>query len=320
MAHSDAVGDSVALPNYTGPLFVIGNQYRQTPLLSITGGLTGGKKVGTDTFIMGNFQTLDAASETYTVTETASLTAPDSDIYTAAQQTNFVQINHRAFTLSYKKRSMVAAISGESVVGGTMTNMGDPQNQRNAHLAQLAIDLNYSMYHGTGTDPTTAGTNGKTRGIITAIAADGNTEVDGGGGALTKALMESLEVAILAQTGVPIRPVIFTGARQIQMLNDLYGFAPQSVTIGGVTLRTINLPSIGPCAVTYDPCITSTNLLLADVGRIAPVFLPVPGKPAVFFEPISLTGAGTTEQLYTQFGVDYTNVLYHGYIKTLSVA
>lgn len=320
MAHSDATGDSVALPNYAGPLFTIGNQYRKTPLLTMTGGLTGGRKTGTDTFIMGNFLTLDAASASYTVTETASLTAPDSDIYAPTQVSNFVELHQRAFQISYKKRSMQNAISGEAVVGESSTDMGDPQKQRNAHLAQLAIDLEYSMFLGAGTDPTTAATNGKTRGLVVAIAADGNTEVDASGAAMSRDLIEQLEVAMLTKNTGMTTPVIFAGARIIQKLNELYGFAPESVTIGGVTLRQIYLPNLGPVALTYDPMITSTVMALVDVAKIAPVFMIVPGYPAVFFEPLAKTGASTKEQLYCQFGIDYTNVVHHGCIKDLSVS
>lgn len=320
MAHTDAVGDSVSLPNYAGPLFVIGNQFGKTPLLSMIGGLTGGRNVGTDTFPMGNFITLDAASQGFTVTETASLTAPDSDIYTPAQTTNFVELYQRKFTLSYKKMSVTGQISGEAVVDMGVVNMGDPQNQRNAFLAQLAIDYEYAMLLGTGTDPTTAGTNGKMRGIITAIAADGDTEVDGAGGALSESLMNQLEVAILSKNTALSMPVILAGAFQIQRLNVIYGFAPESTTIGGVTLRQINLPTLGPVPVAYDPMMAADDLLIVDVSKVAPMFLPVPGKPAVFFEPIAQTGAGTSEQLYTQISVDYGAADLHAYIKDLATS
>lgn len=320
MAHSDAVGDSVALPNYAGPLFTIGNQYKKTPLLTMSGGLTGGRKVGTDTFIMGNFITLDAASATYTVTETASLTAPASDIYAPSQKTNYIELHQRAFTLSYKKMAMSGAISGEAVVDMGVTNMGNPQIQRNTHLAQLAVDCEYSMLLGAGTDPSTAGTNGKTTGIYTAVDADGNTEVDASSAAISKALLEQLEVKMLAVTGGMALPVILCGARVKQQIDELYGNPTESRTIGGVTLTTINLPNLGPVGLTYDPVLTSTVLLLVDVSKVAPIFMIVPGYPAVFFEPLSKTGAGQTEQLFCMFGVDYTNVLHHGCIKGLDVS
>jgi len=320
MAHTDGNADTVALPNYAGELFVIGNQYRKTPLLSMTGGLTGGRTTGTDTFVMGNFITLDAASQTYTVTETGSLTAPASDIYAPAQKTNYIELHQRRFTFSYKKRSMMNAIGGEAIVGEGVVNMGDMQKQRDIHLAQLAIDLEYSMLLGAGTDPTTAGTNGKTTGVITAMVNDGSTEIDGASGVLSKDLMNQLEVAVLGQTGSMQTPVIFAGAFQIQQLVDIYGYAPDSWNVGGVTLRTINLPTIGPCGVVYDPVMATDDLALLDVAKIAPVFMPVPGKGTVFFEPLGTTGAGESEQLYCQFGVDYTNADLHGYIKDLATS
>jgi len=320
MAHSDSIGTSTALVEYAGPLFFIGAQYQQTPLLTMTGGLTGGRVVGTDTYPMGNFLTLDAASATYTVTEDAASTAPASDIYAASQVYNYIELHQRAFEITYKSASMSGVISGEAVINMGTTNTKDPQTQRMAHLAQLAIDLEYSMLLGAGTDPSSSATNGKTTGIVTAVDADGSTEVDASSAALSKDLMESLEAAVLAATGAMLKPVILCGAYIKQRLNDLYGFSPESYTIGGVRLDTVNLPTLGPCGVAYDPVITSSVLLLADVAKIAPVFMPVPGKPAVFFEPLSKTGAGDKEQLYCQFGVDYGNADWHGIIKGLATS
>lgn len=320
MAHTDGVGDSVSLPNYAGALFTIGNQFTKTPLLTMSGGLTGGRRVATDTFPMGNFLTLDAASNDFTVSETSSLTAPASDVYAPEQKTNFVQIVQRRFTLSYKKQSVSGQISGEAVVDMGVTNMGNPQTQRSTFLAQLAVDFNYAMWYGASTDPAAAATNGKMSGIITAIAADGDTEVDGGSNALTKAKVEELEVAFLAKnTGMQI-PVLMGGSFQLQRLNDLYGFAPESVTVGGVTLRGINLPTLGLVGVVYDPGLATDDLALVDMAKIAPIFMIVPGKPAVFFEPLAKTGAGTDEQLYTQISVDYTHPDVHAYIKDLATS
>ena len=324
MAHTDAVGDSVALPNYAGELFIIGNSYTRTPLLSMTGGLTGGRTTGTDTFIMGNFITLDAASQSFCRAETDTITAPASDIYAPAQLTNFIELQHRLFTITYKKRSMASAIGGESVVGEGIVDMGDPSKQREAFLAQLAKDLEYSMLLGQGVDPATAATAGKTRGVITAMVADGNTVVDASGGVLTKDLVNELEEAVLDQTGSINTPVIMGSSFQIQRLTELYGYAPESASIGGVTLRQINLPTIGACSVVYDPALTgSTNgkyLALLDVSKIAPVFLPDPVFGSVFFEPLGKTGAAVSEQLYCQFGVDYTSPIMHGCIKNLATS
>jgi len=320
MAHTDGVGDSISLPNYAGELFTIGSQEGRTPLLTMTGGLTGGRTTGTDTFIMGNFLSLDAASQSYTVSETSSLSAPASDVYAPSQQTNYIELHQRMFDLSYKKSSMKNYVSGEAVVGEGVVDMGNPQNQRDAHLKQLAVDLEYSMLHGTGTDPSAAATNGKTRGIITAIAADGDTEVDASGAALSKSLIEQLEVAILAKTGPPARPVMFCGAFQAQKINDLYGYAKESETVGGVTLETVALPVLGRVPIAYDPCISTSVLAIIDVAKVAPVFMVVPGKPAVFFEPLAKIGAGQREQLYCQFGVDYGHADLHGYIKDLATS
>jgi hypothetical protein len=116
------------------------------------------------------------------------------------------------------------------------------------------------------------------------------------------------------------RPVIFCGARVKQQIDELYGNPPTSTTIGGVTIGTINLAVMGAVGIVYDPILTSTILLLIDVAKVAPCFMITPGKPAVFFEPLAKTGAAESEQLFTMFGVDYTNADLHGCIKNLSTS
>lgn len=318
MAHSDAVGDSVSLPNYAGELFTIGQL--KTPLLTMCGGLTGGGIVTTDVFPMGNFLTLDAASENFTVSETASQTAPDSDIYAASQNTNFIQIVQRKIELTYKSQAMTGLISGQAVVNMGVARVNSMQTQRMAHLLQLAKDTNWSMHRGTGTTPATAATDAKMRGVITAVNADSSTEKDATDGALTKALMEALEKLILDQTDGMDNPVIFTGAYQVQALNRLYGYAPESIVIGGVTLKTINLPVLGPVGVVYDSAVPTSTLALYDVAKITPVFLVTPGKPPVFFEPLAKSGAAELQQLCTMISVDYGHADYHGTIINLATS
>ena len=73
----------------------------------------------------------------------------------------------------------------------------------------------------------------------------------------------------------------------------------------------------------FHPHFISTHadeLALLDMARVRPVFLPVPGKPNVFIEPIGKTGGSDQEQIYCQVGVDYDNVLYHGAISGLATA
>lgn len=322
MAHTDGDGVLDVLYEQAGALFYAGAQdggATSTPLLTMTGGLTGGRTVTSNTFVMSNDVTLDAAAQNV-VTETTSLAAPDSDIYLSTQALNYCGIIHRAVTISYLREAVTGLITGESVLGVGTTGISKMQKQREIHLRQAAMDLNYGMHLGVSTDPTSAAVAGATCGVITAVDADGSTEINASSAALSKDLILQLEAAMLAAAVPPVTPVIFTGAYQIQALNELFGFAPEDRSVGGVALNTIYLPTIGPVGVVYDSTVTTSVLALYDVSKIAPVFLQVPGKPAVFFEEIGKVGAATTEQLFLIAGVDYQRADSHGIIKGLATS
>ena len=319
MAHTDAVGNSVNLPDYAGALFVIGAQAGKTPLLSMTGSMTQGGIVTGATFVMGNFLTLDAASEGDVVSETSSITAPASDIFAPAQQTNYIQIMLKRFALSYKAQAQ-GTLSGVAAVDMGTTKPATSSFQRDAFLLQMACNMEWSMLRGTGTEPATAATAGTTRGIITAVNADGSTEIDASNAALSKSLMEQLEVAILGQTNGMEMPVIFAGAYVVQRLHDLYGNPDTSMEIGGVSLQQLALPTLNRCGLTYSPYVPTSTLALVDVAKVRPVFMRKPGKPSAFFEELAKTGAADSEQFFTMFGVDYANADYHGTIINIATS
>ena len=58
--------------------------------------------------------------------------------------------------------------------------------------------------------------------------------------------------------------------------------------------------------------------LVMNLGIIAPVYQPVPGKGNFFLEPLAKTGAGQKYQLFGQLGLDYGAEWYHGKFTGLS--
>ena len=322
MASTSGVAYSDVLLNYQGDLIGIGGQIGKTPLLTMGGGLNGAGTVSSQTYVMGNFWSNDAGAAA-AIAETTSVTAPTATHFLPTQKTNYVEIHHKKIQLTYMQQSNVGQISGQAIITAPHA-IQRPQTQRDAHLLQMAIDIEWALNFGAGQAPTNNATIATTKGVITDILATNTTEVAASGAQLGTTQIDLLEAAILGASGMPMQPVLFGGAYQIQQLRALYGFAPASINIGGVTLNQVRLPIIGDCGVMFHPQYTGATygaiLALIDMARIRPVFLPVDGKPNVFIEPIGKTGASDQEQIYCQVGVDYDNVLYHGAISGLATA
>lgn len=307
-------------PNYTGELYLIGAN--QTPFLNMVGGLQGGsvRTVAGFEFPLAQPWALEAAAQPE-VTETASLTAPDPWTYVRGQDTNTVQIFHRAVTVSYAKQSVGGQIVADPTTGQVDKTQNQPvTNERDfqisAHMRQIAVNADYTFLNGAYQKATDAGTAAKTRGIITACTT--NT-VAAAGAALDRSLVNSL-IKQMADNGAEfINPVMFVNAFQKQKLSEVYGYAPQSRNVGGLNINQIET-DFAMLGVVWAPNVPAATLLIADMGVCAPVFLPVPEKGVLFYEELSKTGAAEKGQIYGQMGIDYGPEEYHGTITGLATA
>jgi hypothetical protein len=266
---------------------------------------------------MGNVLTGDAASQSV-VTEDASITAATKTSYAASQVTNYLEIHYKQYVQSYARAALSGGISGVAISGVPVAEVGSLETQRTAHMKQLAADLEYSALRGSQQAWTNAATAGATYGLVTAVEAGSETAASGA--TLSKTLIET-EIARMAAAGAEFnRMVIAAGAHQVQMLNNLYGFAPQARMEGGVNLNDIYLPIVGRCGVVYDPILATDDLVFVDMAHFRPVFGLVPGKAPIFVEAVGKTAAGDIEQLYCLFGIDYGNIIYHGMVSGLATS
>jgi hypothetical protein len=317
MANVSAAGTVWNLPNYIGEVFQIGAQGKETPFLTMMGGLQGGSVQQSDSFdfVTGQDWALEAASQP-AITETASLTAPTPTSYVRSQNVNTTQIFQEQISVSYAKQSVAGKLSGLSIEGvNTIRNEKDFQIM--ANLLQIAKDANYSFLNGVYQQATDATTASKTRGILTATTTNA---VAASSADLSVDLMDALFVA-MANGGAQFQsPVIFTSAFDVQRLSNLYGFAEQSRTIGGVNVRTIIAPLIGEVGVIWDANVPAGSLLIADMAVCRPVVTPVPEKGVLFYEELAKTGASEKGQIYGQMGIDYGPEEYHGKITGLATS
>ncbi|KKM85173.1 hypothetical protein LCGC14_1291700 [marine sediment metagenome] len=319
MANTNVAATVWNCPNYTGELYLIGAN--QTPFLNMVGGLQGGniRTVSDFQYPLAQPWALEAASQP-AITETASLTAPNPWTYVRSQDVNTCQIWQRQVSVSYAKQSVTGQVTADGTTGLVMLDQQPVQNeldfQIQAHMRQIALDVDYTMLNGTYQQSTSAAVAAKTRGIIT--GATTNT-VAAGAVTLTKALMDQLLRTMASNGAEFINPVVFVNAFQKQKLSDIYGYAPMDRNVGGYNIKQVET-DFAILGIVWAPNVPAATLMVADLAFCAPVYLPVPDKGVLFYESLSKTGASESGQIYGQIGLDYGPEEYHGTITGLATA
>lgn len=165
MAGITGLGTTYNLPNYTGELISISRG--ETPLLSATGGLTGGMQATSTEF---EWQTSDLRAAGQNVALEGA-TAPTATGRVRANVTNVVQVQQSKVATSYTKLAAVGLKSG--------TNNDQPNPvtseldwQVSQELVAMARDIEYSFIHGTYQKPGDNSTARKTRGLLAAITTN----------------------------------------------------------------------------------------------------------------------------------------------------
>ena len=117
---ADTLATNFGVLNYSGMLFNKGNT--RTPLSSIIGGRA--KITDSTEFPIGQEYDTGGGSQP-SISETASLTAPDASVVTRAQKTNVTQIFQESVGISYAKQSNMGTLSGLNVAGKRANPMNE---------------------------------------------------------------------------------------------------------------------------------------------------------------------------------------------------
>lgn len=312
MASTAATGTTQNNPNFLGTLYEIGQN--ATPLLGMVGGINGARPVSGVNFALNTNYTLDAASQP-AITEDAAVTGATASTYAQTQDENAVQIFQRVAKVSYANASDVSTLSGVPNWAGDQNVTDKMAAQVERNLRQIALDLEYTMINGSYVKWTASGTAAKTRGISTAITTN---SVDGGAGALTKAMVNSLTKS-MADNGAELsngQCVVMVNSTYKQALTDLFGLEPRDRQVGGMSVETL-VTDFGQLGVVYAPQVAQTEVLITDMSKISLAVLPYMGD-ALKVEPIAKSGASEQVQLYGQFGCDYGHEVFHGKITNLA--
>ena len=315
------------LPNFVGELFSL--VPTQTPLLSMSGGLTGGKSVNTKEF---TWQVEDnvAAAINNTALEGAD---PVPSTIIRQEVKNVLEIHQEGVSISYTKQAAVGQLgAGGDALGdnagysidaanilGNQPVTSEISHQLALKISKVARDVELSFLSGVYAYPVDNATERQTQGVLTAIdthdttfATDIRTSLN----ALLAGMYET-EFAVAPL----IQPVLFmNGTTKTQLsiedTNNL-GLADRSRTIGGVNVETI-VTDFGTFGVVLDRYMPVDEIALLDLAVIAPCFLPIPGKGHFFTEPLAKTGAFDIFQLYGEIGIEYGPEQYHGLINTIT--
>jgi hypothetical protein len=185
-------------------------------------------------------------------------------------------------------------------------------------MEQMALDVDWHFINGTYALSTSAATPFQTRGLLEAVAtnkinADSGYTTD----LLSTKMIDDAMLALADTSKAPMQDMwVLCTAQTKQKLSQLYGNTPftnPATTVGGQAIETINT-DFGPLKLMYEPQMPTGYLLIVDMPDLAPVFLPVPGKGAVFYESLAKTGAAEKGQLYAQIGLSYVAEEHHAQI------
>jgi len=308
-----AAGTVWNLPNYNGELFT--SDAINTPFLSMIGGLTGGMMTNNFEFPTDSQYSHETAAQP-AITETASLTAPTAISYVRAQSKNVTQIFQEKVSISYVKMSNADRLSGINTAGALNNAPSEKDFQIARALEKIARDAEFTFLNGAYQIATSAGVANKTRGMIELCTV--NT-VDASAGSLSKELLDALLLEMYTNGANFRNMVLFCGGFQKQKISNIYGYAPQSVNVGGLDIQKIET-DFGPIGIQLDRFMPAATLGVFDMSMIAPVFQPVPEKGNLFYEELSKVGAAEEGQIFGQMGLAHGPSFMHGTITNLATS
>jgi len=304
------------LPNYAGELFTA--DATQTPLLSMIGGLTGGRQ--TDNFEFPTAVLYDYPEPKQPeISERASAKAPVATHAKRSQVANVTQIHMEAINLTYHNLANAGRMSGINTAG-QQPKVDELTFQLQHKLVKVARDVEHSFINGVYQKAEDDDEVNKTRGLMS-LCKNGTT-IDAGGVPLSKAILQQLFREMANNGAYFNNMVMFLPAYLKQMVSEIYASQhgvnlPATRNVGGVNITEIETDFF-KMGVAWNRFMAADSILVADVAHIAPVFSVVPGKGVFFLEDLAKTGAAEQKQLYGEIGLAHGAGFLHGSITGLA--
>ena len=311
---ADTFATSFGVLNYSGMLFNKGNT--RCPLSSIIGGRA--KTTNHVEFVTGQEYTTGGGAQP-SISETASLTAPDATVITRTQKTNVTQIFQEAVGISYAKQSNMGTLSGLNVAGQQANPINELDFQVAAKMQKVNRDIEFTFIQGTYNKATSDATVNKTRGLVEAITTNVTAMSSKPLGLWDIAdMVKKIYGANAPTDGLCLwcDAVTLFQVNADAVQNGLT-VVPVAREINGIALSSVVTP-IGVVYLYLGECLPAGTALLLNLNVIAPVYQPVPGKGNFFLEPLAKVGAGEKYQLFGQIGLDHGPEWYHGKFTAIS--
>jgi hypothetical protein len=208
MAGITGMGTTFNLPNYHGELFAL--TPTDTPLLSASGGIGGGKQTGSTAYEWSTYDLRDAASRA----RLEGADAPTAEARVRGVVENVVQIFQEAVTTSYTKQATSQQYATVQAAPFN-SNDGEPNPVTDEHawqimqtLKEIARDVNYVFWHGTKVKPTTNSTARATAGLLSVITS--NAQVADSTNPLTSGASAATDTITVTHNLVVNDKVVFT--------------------------------------------------------------------------------------------------------------
>lgn len=307
------IAQSFAVLNYSGQIFDKTNI--DTPLVSTLSR----RKTSSVEFVVNSTYASEKPSVPK-ISETASLTAPESTYVTRAQETNVIQIFQYTTGVSYMKQANTGTLAGANIAGQSNNVPNEFDFQMAQKTKKARRDLEYTIINGTYTKATSDTEANQTRGLLEAITTNvkamGDAELD------YDTLDEVLR--LMKKNGAEIGSLVLLcdAVTKTQVTNNfakLPGFfLPQSRTVGGLNIDQLVTPHGTIGVMEYSDYLPEGTAILANLGVLEIVEMDVQGKGNFFWEPLAKVGAGDKGMLYGQAGLDYGPEWYHGKLTGLS--
>lgn len=253
------------------------------------------------------------------VSETASLTAPESTYVTRAQETNVIQNFHYSTAVSYLKQANTGTLAGTNIAGQANNVPNEFDFQMAAKTKKARTDLEMTLIQGTYNKAENDGEVNKTRGLVEAIKT--NT-LDADKKELNydniSAILRKMAGNNADMNGLIIMCNDVTKAQITNNFSKLPGFLlPNSRQVGGLAIDQIITPS-GTVGLMTHRMLPEGTALIVNMSVLQIVEMPIPGKGNFFWEPLAKTGAGDKGQLFGTAGLDYGPEWYHGKITNIA--
>jgi len=310
--------------NYSGALYTKTDETTRLLDAIYERGREGGRReTNSVEFVLAGSYEMDEPTQP-NISETQSLTAPPPETTEREQESNVVQIFHRAVAVSYMKQSNFNALGGVNLANATNNVPNELDFQIGRRVSQMRMDLNHTLINGvyqyTKGSTTIAP---RTRGILQALVTN---KFDGSADPFSKNMVNDVLMNSIKNGLDPAGLEIWLNPDMMDLITDTYALLPgtnqpATRTEGGIAYSTI-FTSYGEVSINWDTQIPTAKLLFLSLGQLAVAEKPYitdegENLGVLFYEPLAKEGASERGQLYGELGFDYGAEWHHAILENV---